>query len=76
MQIKPTSNHIRNAIKYCVKTRYLNGKIHNGSVMTINVTESRRVWVAGEYTDMINLETSDHAFLGKTDYSDTVEMRW
>ena len=31
VQIKLTSNHIRNAVKYCVKTRYLNGKIHNGS---------------------------------------------
>ena len=31
MQIKLTSNHIRNAVKYCVKTRYLNGKIHNAS---------------------------------------------
>ena len=31
VQIKQTSNHIRNAVKYCVKTRYLNGKIHNGS---------------------------------------------
>ena len=26
--------------------------------------------------DMINLETSEHAFLGKTDFSDTVEIRW
>ena len=31
VQIKQTSNHIRNAVKICVKTRYLNGKIHNGS---------------------------------------------
>ena len=31
VQIKQTSNHIRNAVKYCVKTRYFNGKIHNGS---------------------------------------------
>ena len=31
VQIKQMSNHIRNAVKYCVKTRYLNGKIHNGS---------------------------------------------
>ena len=31
VQIKQTFNHIRNAVKYCVKTRYLNGKIHNGS---------------------------------------------
>ena len=31
VQIKETSNHIRNAVKYCVKTRYLIGKIHNGS---------------------------------------------
>ena len=31
VQIKQTSNHIRNAVKYCVKTRYLDGKIHNGS---------------------------------------------
>ena len=31
VQIKQTSNHIRNAVKYCVKTRYLNGKMHNGS---------------------------------------------
>ena len=28
VQIKQTSNHIRNDVKYCVKTRYLNGKIH------------------------------------------------
>ena len=25
--------------------------------------------------DKINLETSEHAFLGKTDFSDTVEIR-
>ena len=31
VQIKQTSNDIRDAVKYCVKTRYLNGKIHNGS---------------------------------------------
>ena len=31
VQIKQTSNHICNAVKYCVKTCYLNGKIHNGS---------------------------------------------
>ena len=31
VQIKQTSNHIRNAVKYCVKTGYLNAKIHNGS---------------------------------------------
>ena len=31
VQIKQTSNHIRNAVKYCVKARYLNGKIHNCS---------------------------------------------
>ena len=31
VQIKQTPNHIRNAAKYCVKTRYLNGKIHHGS---------------------------------------------
>ena len=31
VKIKQTSNHIRNAVKYCVKTRYLNGKIHNVS---------------------------------------------
>ena len=26
--------------------------------------------------DKINLETSEHAFLGKPDFSDTVEIRW
>ena len=26
--------------------------------------------------DKINLETSKHAFLGKTDFSDTVDIRW
>ena len=26
--------------------------------------------------DKINLETSEDAFLGKTDFSDTVEIRW
>ena len=26
--------------------------------------------------DKINIETSEHDFLGKTDFSDTVEMRW
>ena len=26
--------------------------------------------------DKINLETSEHAFLEKTDFSDTVEIRW
>ena len=26
--------------------------------------------------DKINLETSEHASLEKTDFSDTVEMRW
>ena len=26
--------------------------------------------------DKINLETSEHAFLGKTDFSYTVEIRW
>ena len=26
--------------------------------------------------DKINLETSEHDFLGKTDFSDTVEIRW
>ena len=31
VQIKQTSNHIRNAVKYRIKTGYLNGKIHNGS---------------------------------------------
>ena len=31
VQIKQTSKHIRNAVNNCVKTRYLNGKIHNGS---------------------------------------------
>ena len=25
--------------------------------------------------DKINIETSEHAFLGKTDFSDTVEIR-
>ena len=28
---KTTSSNIRNAVKYCVKTRFLNGKMHNGS---------------------------------------------
>ena len=37
VQTKQTSNHIPIAVKYCVKTRYLNGKIHNGSELTINV---------------------------------------
>ena len=31
LQIKQTSNKIRNAVKLCVKTLYLYGKIHNGS---------------------------------------------
>ena len=31
VQLKQTPNHIRNAVKYCVKACYLNGKIHNGS---------------------------------------------
>ena len=31
VQIKQTSNYIRNAVKYCVETRFLNFKIHNGS---------------------------------------------
>ena len=31
VKIKQTSNHIRNAVKYYVQTRYLNGKIHKGS---------------------------------------------
>ena len=26
--------------------------------------------------DKINQETSEHAFLGMTDFSDTVEIRW
>ena len=26
--------------------------------------------------DKINLDTSEHAFLGKADFSDTVEIRW
>ena len=26
--------------------------------------------------DKINLKTSEHAFLGKTDFLDTVEIRW
>ena len=26
--------------------------------------------------DTINIETSEYAFLGKTDFSDTVEIRW
>ena len=26
--------------------------------------------------DKINQEISEHAFLGKTDFSDTVELRW
>ena len=26
--------------------------------------------------ELINLEKSEHAFLGKTDFSDTVEIRW
>ena len=29
VQIKQTSYHFRNTIKYCVKTGYLNGKIPN-----------------------------------------------
>ena len=76
MQIKQTSNHIRNAVKYCIKTRYLNGKIHNGSELTINVTYNRRVWVAADMMDKKNLETSEHVFLEKTDFSDTVKIRW
>ena len=31
VQIKQTSYHIRNKVKYRVKTGYLNGKIPNGS---------------------------------------------
>ena len=31
VQIKQTSNHIRNAVKHCSKTCHLNDKIHNGS---------------------------------------------
>ena len=31
VQIEQTFNHFRNAVKYCDKTRYLSGKIHNGS---------------------------------------------
>ena len=31
VQIIQSSNHIQNAVKYCVKTRYLNDKTHNGS---------------------------------------------
>ena len=30
-KFKKTSNHIRNAVKYYVKKRYLNDKIYNGS---------------------------------------------
>ena len=38
VQIKQTSYHIRNTVKYCVKIGYLNGKIPNGNEYTINVT--------------------------------------
>ena len=38
LQIKQTSNQILNAVKYCGKTRYLNGKIHSCSESAINVT--------------------------------------
>ena len=38
VQIKQTSNHIRNTVKYCVKTGYLNGKIHNDGEKSKNVT--------------------------------------
>ena len=31
VQMKQTSYHIRNTVKYCVKTSYLNGKIPNVS---------------------------------------------
>ena len=37
VQIKQTPNHIRCAVKYCVKTCYMNDKIHNGSEKAINV---------------------------------------
>ena len=31
VQVKQTWNHIRNVAKFCVKIRYLIGKIQNGS---------------------------------------------
>ena len=39
VQIKQTSYHIRNAVKCCVKTRYLNGKIHNGRVFILTLAK-------------------------------------
>ena len=49
MRIKQTFNRIRNAVKYCVKTGYLNGKIHDDGEKAINVTKSRQVLVSGAY---------------------------
>ena len=38
----------------------------------------RAVWFGAlvNIRDKMNLETSEHAFLGKTDFSDTVEIFW
>ena len=33
-------------------------------------------WSLVNIRDKINLETSEHAFLGKIDFSDSVEIRW
>ena len=77
MQTKQTSNNIRNTVKYCVKTACLNGKIHNGSEKAKKT--SLRATGFGSLMNIrekINLETSEHAFLGKPDFSDTVEKRW
>ena len=50
VQLKQTSHHIRNAVKYCVKTRYLNGKMHNGSERDKRQLEPSgmgRCWIYG-----------------------------
>ena len=47
-------------------------------VVNKRLTSLRAVGVGSlvNIRDKINLETSEHAFLGKADFSDTVEIRW
>ena len=62
---KQTLYHIRNTVKYCVKTGNLNGKILNDSELTITSLRAVRFGSLVHIRGKINLETSEYDILGK-----------
>ena len=70
VQIKQTFYHIRNTVKYWVKTCDLNGMIPNDSEKAINVGLRLLVHIR----DKIDIAIQNMIFFVKIDFSDTIEI--